>query len=369
MVKSMFAAVAGLRSHQSKMDVIGNNIANVNTYGFKTARATFRDVFYVTNSGAADAGEIYGGTNPSQVGYGAKLGSIDSLMTGGGTASTDNPTDCMIQGNGFFLVGLKPSEISNTQVRTGMAVGVASASTDNNNNNNNNQGGDDNKDITRVDGVDYTKAGAIDQDSVMSLNFTRVGIFNFDGAGNLVDSNGRMVYGFQAEYKVTGDSSGTSGSGTSGSGTNTSGTYEIALNKLTAIRLPNKNAANASAKYEPMELKNITIGADGTIIGVNDKNQTVKVGQIALANVPNPNALERQEDSYYTAKANTGVITVNPSGQNSTGVIKSGCLEMSNVDLSKEFTDMITTQRGFQANTRIITVTDNMLEELVNMKR
>lgn len=332
MVKSMFAAVAGLRAHQAKMDVIGNNIANVNTYGYKAARATFRDVFYATSSGASDAGDTFGGTNPSQVGYGSKLGSIDSLMTGGGTATTDNPTDCMIVGNGFFLVGQKPSETAG--IRDGITVKTGK-----------NDDGTVNEDES---------AGEVDQTEISSLNLTRVGIFNFDGDGNLVDSNGRMVYGFASEYKAGADADST-------------GTYELNMKSITALRLPNKNTD--ATKYEPMTLKNITIGKDGSIVGTNDENKSILVGQIALANVPNPNALERGENSYYTAKANTGTITVNPSGQNSTGTIEAGCLEMSNVDLSKEFTDMITTQRGFQANTRIITVTDTMLEELVNLKR
>lgn len=317
MVKSMFAAVAGLRAHQAKMDVIGNNIANVNTYGYKAARATFRDVFYSTSSGAGNAGDKYGGTNPSQLGYGSKIGSIDSLMTGGGTATTDNPTDCMIVGNGFFLVGSKPSEKEGV---TGLKVSTEAG-----------------------------KLGEVNQTDVSALSLTRVGIFNFDGSGNLVDSNGRMVYGFASKY----DSA--------------KSEYSLNMDAVTALKIPSKNAA--ADAYEPMALKNITIGKDGSIVGTNDQDKSILIGKIAMANVPNPNALERGENSYYTAKANTGTITVNPSGQNSTGTIESGCLEMSNVDLSKEFTDMITTQRGFQANTRIITVTDTMLEELVNLKR
>lgn len=340
MVKSMFAAVAGLRAHQGKMDVIGNNIANVNTYGYKTARATFRDVFYATTSGASEAGEVWGGTNPNQLGYGSSVASIDSIMTGGGVAATDNPMDCMIIGNGFFVVGQRPGEGEDAKITVG----------------------NDPK-ATEAD----KQPGAVKQDKIKTQSLTRVGIFNFDGQGNLVDSNGRMVYGFLAVYGAQEDA----GAG----GTATEAKYTIKTDELRALKLPNKNKVDAGTggapdnKYEPMPLKNITIGKDGTIIGTNDKDEVVTVGQIAIVNVPNPNALERQEKSYYKAKANTGVITVNRSGQNSTGDIQSGVLEMSNVDLSREFTDMITTQRGFQANTRIVTVTDQMLEELVNMKR
>ena len=349
MVKSMFAAVAGLRAHQGKMDVIGNNIANVNTYGYKTARATFRDVFYATTSGASDPGEVYGGTNPNQLGYGSVVASVDSIMTSGGVAATDSPLDTMIVGNGFFIVGPKPAETAGAGIYDSVEVGT--------------------KDSGNAGGGQGTtlQPGQIDQDKVKAYSFTRVGNFSFDGAGNLVDSEGRMVYGFPAEYSVDPNAG----------GTGTKSKYEIKRNKLTALRLPNKNQANQGSgtggatndKYEPMELRNITIGKDGTITGTKDGGEVITIGQIALANFMNPQALERQERSYYKAKANTGTITVNPSGQNSTGTMQSGALEMSNVDLSREFTDMITTHRGFQANTRIITVTDQMLEEMVNMKR
>jgi flagellar hook protein FlgE len=317
MVKSMFAAVAGLRAHQSKMDVIGNNIANVNTYGYKSARATFSDVYYATTSGAGSSGEVYGGTNPSQVGYGSKINSIDSLMTSGGAAATDSSTDCMIEGNGFFLVGTKGTELELSEAEEGTTVG----------------------------GV------ATDQTALSALKLTRVGIFNFDEDGYLVDSNGMCAYGFQPNGEDATEEDG-----------------EINTLALSEIRLPNALGED-SDEYEPIQLSSISIGSDGIITGVNDAEEVITIGQIALANVPNPNALERGANGYYTAKNNTGTITVNPSGQNSTGQISSGYLEMSNVDLSKEFTEMITCQRGFQANTRIITVTDTMLEELVNLKR
>ena len=314
MVKSMFAAVAGLRAHQTKMDVIGNNIANVNTYGYKTARATFTDMFYATSSGSSSSGDVYGGTNPTQIGYGSKIGSIDSLMTTGGTATTDSPTDCMITGNGFFVV--------NTKGKT----------------------------LTLSEGSDTETAGvATDPAALSSFSYTRVGNFNFDEDGFLVDPNGMVVYGFPSSTDTT------------------TGETTIDTKTLSAIRLPNKTGDDTN--YEPEQLNSISIGSDGKITGKNDAGEIVTVGQLAVANVPNPNALERSEGGYYTAKNNTGTITMNPSGQNSTGTIAGGCLEMSNVDLSKEFTDMITCQRGFQANTRIITVTDSMLEELVNMKR
>ena len=117
------------------------------------------------------------------------------------------------------------------------------------------------------------------------------------------------------------------------------------------------------------EMKNIAVGMDGTITG-EDVDGTIQIiGKIAIANVPNPDALQHEGNSYYKAVNNTGVITYTTPGESNTGVLRSGGLEMSNVDLANEFSDMIMTQRGFQANSKMITVSDEMLETLVNLKR
>jgi len=128
--------------------------------------------------------------------------------------------------------------------------------------------------------------------------------------------------------------------------------------------------ATANVYSATMKLTNITIGSDGIVIGVNqDTEEIVTLGRLMIADVPNPNALENTSNGYYKAKKNTGVVTAEVPGHGSTGSLNPGRLEMANVDLAQEFTDMITTQRGFQANGRIITVTDEMLAELVNLKR
>lgn len=109
MVKSMYSGISGLRAHQQKMDVIGNNIANVNTFGYKSGRVTFKESIYQTTMNSSSGNEVYGGSNPSQVGYGSQVGSIDLMFTTGAYAPTDSATDCMIDGQGFFLVGKKPA--------------------------------------------------------------------------------------------------------------------------------------------------------------------------------------------------------------------------------------------------------------------
>jgi len=201
--------------------------------------------------------------------------------------------------------------------------------------------------------------GPIGIGEVTSLNLTRVGSFVFDGSGNFVDMNRNHVYGFVAipgEEDIFDPAD-----PTIVIGKRTVYTYDTT--EVEPLKMP------LDASGEQLILKQITIGSDGTIIGIDDDNNVVQVGKIAVANVPNPSALEASSNSYYLAKANTGLILASIPGENTTGMIQAGGLEMSNVDLAKEFTDMITTQRGYQANTRIITVTDEMLAELVNMKR
>jgi len=271
-MKALYSGVSGMRSHQTKMDVTGNNIANVNTNGYKSQRATFRDVYYqqVRNPGKASTG--IGGTNSSQIGYGVQVGSIDTIHTLSGYSPTNKGDDLYINGEGYFKV----------------------------------------------------------QDASGNMYYTRYGAFNFDAQGQLVDSNGSIVLG------INGD--------------------------VTAA----SNATIAETSLKPIDIdidnyKNITINSDGTITGVKDDN-VVTLGLIAIATVPNQAALTLEGSSYYTAGNNTGTITYHAAGLGGSGAIVTGGLEMSNVDLANEFSDMIITQRGFQANTKIISVVDQMLE-------
>ena len=288
MMKALYSGVSGMRSHQTKMDVIGNNIANVNTNGYKTQRATFRDIYYqqLQTPGAATANTI-GGTNASQVGYGAQVDSVDTIHTLTGYSPTNKGTDIYINGDGYFMVK-------------------------------------DNSDNTY---------------------FTRYGAMHFDSSGNLVDSNGSRVFGLKK------------------GATATDGKIEDTSTDFGAI--------NINLDH----YKNITINRDGTITGVamedaaEDNDTIVTLAQIAIAYVPNQNALVAEGSSYYSESVDSGTITYNVPGLNATGPLITGALEMSNVDLANEFSDMIITQRGFQANTKIISVVDQMLEELVNLKR
>ena len=315
MIKSMFSGVSGLRAHQSKMDVIGNNIANVNTFGYKAGRATFKESIYQTVSGSSDGTDTFGGKNPSQIGYGSQIGSIDLMFSSGSYAPTDSPTDCMIDGNGFFLVGSK-----NLAGENGIVAGQ-----------------DPNVDS-----------------QLNQLILTRVGDFRFDGDGYLVDSNSNVVYGFVPEEEITdpiiSDAVGA---------------------VLKPIRIPDKDGSMASDSTEArMNINSIRIDDNGNVIGINAAdNKPITIAKIGVANVANPNALEKSRGPYYKIVSNAGNAVAFGAGDGGTGMLMSNGLEMANVDLAKEFSEMITTQRGFQANTRIITVSDEMIQELISMKR
>lgn len=310
MVKSMFAGVAGLKAHQQKMDVIGNNIANCNTIAFKSSSVTFKDAMYQTVTGASGGtatNNMYGGQNPSQVGYGSMVGGISSLFTTGGVAADADNLHCMIDGSAFFMVGPFNDK--------GIPIG------------------------------DVTKSSTI--------NLSRAGLFSVDENGYLVDDQKNYVYGFANKNDAT-------------------QTPDMDKTQLLPLRIPynGNNAVHNIVSY--------SIKSDGTIIGTTSGEKpdgsgdpdvsTVTIGQVAIATVQNPNGLERTAGYYYKASENTGTVTVNEAG-GTAGQIIGNATELANVDLAKEFSDMITTQRGFQANSKIITVTDQMLEELVNLKR
>jgi flagellar hook protein FlgE len=263
------------------MDVIGNNIANVNTVGFKSQRVIFKDLYYQTMASATapTTAPVSGGTNPMQLGYGSAIASIDVINSRSGYQTTDVSTDLYISGDGYFQV----------------------------------------------------------QDSMGNVSYTRVGSFEFDADGNLVDKNGNLVCG---------------------------------ANQADLPMPPSPTTIVPIQVADIHTYSEIAVGQDGTISAVDSATgNTVILAQIALVKFPNPNALSMQGNQYVKQTLNSGPPTYSMPGRNATGSIIANGLEMSNVDLSKEFTDMIVTQRGFQANSRVITTSDEILQELVNLKR
>ena len=302
MVGSMYAAISGLRTHQQKMNVIGNNIANVNTYGYKSQRTTFKESMYSSLRASTGGTATMGGTNASQIGYGCSVGTIDMNMKTGTYAITDRTLDVMIDGDGFLITG----------------------------------------NIT--DGYDLAT------ESIDGLQLSRLGNLDFDNNGYLVDGNGNVIYGFAQDDQLDYDT-----------------------DTLVPLKKPTDDNGDI------MALTNISISDKGEITG-SYGDQIITIGCIALAYVDNPNGLTHLGGPYYQAGGNAGGVRAGTVGNvigagDDTGIVNfnssfvPGALEMSNVDISNEFADLITTQRGFQANTKIITVTDEMLSDLVSMKR
>ncbi|AGT31542.1 flagellar basal body rod protein FlgG [Geobacillus genomosp. 3] len=285
MLRSMYSGIGAMRNFQTKLDVIGNNIANVNTYGFKKGRTVFQDLMSQTISGASGPNAGRGGTNPKQVGLGSQLAAIDTIHTQGSLQTTGRVLDLAISGDGFFILG----ELNNNR-------------------------------------------------QLVNPLFTRAGNFYLDKEGHIVNADGLYLVG-------EGYSNGT----------------------FTGFR----------ARIQvPTDAQSMSIGADGVVNYVDSEGRLQVAGRIRLAKFPNSDGLEKVGGNLFRETANSGTIIGEddewiafPPQENGTGTIVSGALEMSNVDLAEEFTEMIVAQRGFQANTRIITTSDEILQELVNLKK
>jgi flagellar hook protein FlgE len=274
MLRSMFSAVSGLRSHQTMMDVVGNNIANVNTTGYKASRTTFQETLtqLVRGGTAGDAG-VAGGQNPMQIGLGTQIAATDMVFTQGASQATGRPTDVAIQGDGFFVVQSGDEEV-------------------------------------------YTRSGA----------------FSFDSVGNLVTPGGQMLMGFAPGGAPAG-----------------------AISPVT---------------IDPATHTDVTIGADGMVVGRRTDDGTLEeLAQLAMVRFPNVGGLEREGNGMFRDSPAAGGRILDVPGNEGLGTLQAGTLEMSNVDLAAEFTNLIMSQRGFQANARTISTSDELLQELVNLKR
>ncbi|NSW89879.1 MAG: flagellar hook protein FlgE [Firmicutes bacterium] len=441
MMRSMYASVSGLRAHQAKMDVIGNNIANVNTIGFRASRVTFQEIFNQTLKGASapDPALGRGGTNPMQIGLGINVGAIDTITTRGGLQRTDNPTDLYIDGEGFFIVkgshadtfkftragNFTYDELGNLVTAGGLNVygwldygGKADVD--------GNYVFETNKPVEPINlyadnynGNKRIVAAKATENAKLSGNLdATTPIFdpNEDEAAQLIvpiivyDSLG-IEYEINVEFRKTAATGGittwewkvtSGGLSSEASGTiqfNADGKIVKADNQArvtsTITLIPNDSIGSKSFDvvldftditmyagsensvkpvivdgYPSGSLTSFSIGSDGIIMGIYSNGKQQPLGLIGLANFDNPAGLQRVGDNMYIPTPNSGDFkrAVKP-GTASAGILNPGVLEMSNVDLAKEFTEMIVTQRGFQANTRILTTVDEMLQEMVNMKR
>lgn len=411
MMRSLFAGVSGLRNHQIRMDVIANNIANVNTTGYKMARVTFQDLFYQTLRGASAPQDGIGGTDPIQVGLGMIIGGINTIHTPGNFQYTGNPTDFAIQGDGFFIVtdGIKNYFTRDGAFSIGLDGSLVNPSTG-----------------YKVLGWRANTSGIVDTSmpvepivipkgqQMMARATSNVKIVgNLDAQSDLgttfsapttiYDSLGvshTLRFTFEKtntnEWTVTASIDGNDISGWSSTIVfNNDGTYDPSSSTVTTLNISaslfnpgagdlniNPDFSNItqlggdtsiSVSYQdgyPMgSLIDFTVSGNGVITGIYSNGLNQVLGQIALANFGNPGGLTRVGSNLFEVSVNSGEPLIGTPGSGGRGSLYVGALEMSNVDLASEFTNMIITQRGFQANSRIITTSDEMLQELVNLKR
>ncbi len=473
MMRSLYAGVAGLKTHQTRMDVIGNNIANVNTTSYKSQSMTFSDLMYQTTQSASGANPTtgVGGINARQIGLGSKTSAIKTAITTQGASQTTNdPFDLMISGDAFFVVHngnenfftrdgsfyvdgkgnlamtstgynvmgwqvdptneniVKKDTVSALRIMTeanmtyppeattkAMVSGVVDK-------NDTDVTGDSGKimnlEFYDKQGYKYTARMSVHDidgdtgefyvqlDDILDATGKSIGTDNVNfgsGANNLTDSEGNQVTDASGnpitnaailKFRETKDDATGADTGAFeyvgavNGKTLTIDFDEADMPNFMDVEIDFSTTSNYNVNGSSTicaisgddsglgsgrkigEMSGITIQKDGMIYASYDNGQSRLLGQIAVATFANPSGLEKAGDNLYSATMNSGEF--DGIGEDITvggGRMDSGVLEMSNVDLSAEFTEMITTQRGFQANSRIITVSDTLLEELTNLKR
>ncbi len=463
MMRSLYSGVSGMQNHQTKMDVIGNNVANVNTTGFKKGRVDFQDMISQQLSGAAAPTTEVGGVNPKEVGLGVQVAAINTIFTQGNLQSTGVSTDIAIQGNGFFVLkngeetfysragafsvdrdgtlvnpanglrvqGWMARELNGEQIiqtaatPTDLVIPLGSKdpahATENVNfacNLNKNTPeileGASEADIAKGTwNTEFKIYDSFGNEHLLAVSFTRVVgnpnqwratvqvdpenadftqtriglgttdgvensfLINFDNhgtlqsvtdsAGNLTNPEGEIV--LQASFTVPDANPDEDGNPYRQTLNINLGTIGSQRNTVTQSASQSSTKAFYQDGYTMGYLDNFKIDSSGIITGVYSNGTNRKIGQIAMATFTNQGGLEKAGENTYVESNNSGLANIGESGIAGKGKLLAGTLEMSNVDLTEQFTDMITTQRGFQSNAKTIQTSDTMLETVLSLKR
>ncbi len=463
MMRSLYSGVSGLQNHQTRMDVIGNNISNVNTNGFKRGRVTFQDMISQQMSGAAKPTDELGGVNPKEVGLGMTVAAIDNIFTQGNLQSTGVTTDLAIKGNGFFILkdgqesfytrngafsldsngtlvnpanGMRVQGWMAEEVNGQMIVKTAATPEDitipvgskdparATTNVNFACNLDKNTPVIREGAsLDDIEKGTWGTEQViydtygnehkLSVSFTRVpdepnlwqavvnvdeengdftqtriGLGTTDGeqntffvafdnmgalqyvtdsAGNVSNTEGEIV--IQASYTVPESNADEEGNPHRQTFNINLGTVGSWKDTITQSAQRSSTKAFYQDGYTMGYLDNFKIDSNGVITGVYTNGTTRTIAQVALATFTNDRGLEKAGDNTFVESNNSGMARIGESGVAGRGSLMSGALEMSNVDLSEQLTDMIVTQRGFQSNAKTIQTADTLLETVLSLKR
>lgn len=463
MMRSLYSGVSGMQNHQTRMDVIGNNVSNVNTTGFKYGRVNFQDMISQQLQSAAAPTDEIGGTNPQEVGLGVQVATIDTIFTQGNLQSTGISTDLAIQGNGFFVMqngentyytraggfgidnegtfvnpanGMKVQGWTAQEANGEMVINTAGTAgditipvgqkdppkatenvkfacnlnkttpeiTENSTESEIINGTWEtetkvydsfgnahtlNVSFQRVAGTDnqWQATVNVDPDSETST-LTRVGLGTTDGTGNtfnlqfdnygtlqsVTDSAGNvsnpdgeilMQTSFQVPESNT-DVDGNPARQTMGINLGTIGSM---TDTITQSASKSTTKAFYQDGYTLGYLDSFQIDSSGIITGVYSNGTNRSLGQVAMASFTNQNGLEKSGDTMFQESNNSGMAKIGTSGTEGRGTFLAGALEMSNVDLTSQFTDMIVTQKGFQANSKTIQTADTLLDTVLSLKR
>jgi flagellar hook protein FlgE len=419
-LRSLFAGVSGIRNHQLMMDVIGNNISNINTVGYKAGRVTFGESFAQTLRSATQPGAERGGMNPIQVGGGSSINGLDTLFSQGTIESTGQATDMAVQGNGFFIVK-KDGKTLYTRAGTFQLDGTGRLV--NPGNGAILQGKIANPDGTipagtalmdllipldMKSGANPTSlvkfAGNLDASAAayspgppetggkatasvsvfdslgnrhtVTLTFTKNASANtwdwsaaVPGASGLTGDTGQITFNADGTLAtgITGPLAFTPGNGANALSINLNIGTPGVFSGITQTQGTSSVTARDQDGYGAGTLSNISIDPSGKVLGTFSNGRVLTLAQILLGEFNNPGGLVKSGDNLYDVSGSSGSAMVTTDNANSS--IVSSALEQSNVDLADEFTRMILAQRGFQANARVVTTSDEFLNEVVNLKR
>ena len=344
MLRSLYSGISGMKVNQTKLDVIGNNLANVSTTAFKGSRVNFSTTISQTLGSASAASDSLGGVNGKQIGLGAQISSIDKIMSQGSMQSTSRSLDVAVDGSGYFMVATGPALT-----------------------------GDAKDSITIVNnGVGTMPANS-------SVAYTRDGSFVLDNEGNLLTSKGYRVLGFAME--TTDPQQNTKIDNIEDNGNvlyvESNNSTKAIDDKLVSLKIPDKvTKIDKAGNKTQVAVKSFNISSDGLITGVLETGEITALGQIAMSSFKNEVGLTDIGNNMYEPSGSSGAAIIS-SGKNSTagrnssgyGDILQGYLEMSGVDMAEQFTDMIVATKAFQAAGKTITTGDEILSEIINLKR
>ena len=340
MLRSLYSGISGMKVNQTKLDVIGNNLANVSTTAFKGSRVNFSTTISQTLGSPSAASDSLGGVNGKQIGLGAQIASIDKIMSQGSMQSTSRSLDVAVDGSGYFMVATGPA-----------LTGDADAITINNN------------------GIGTMPANN-------SVAYTRDGSFVLDNEGNLLTSKGYRVLGFATKSGVDANVPANPVDNIQKDGkvlyVESNNKTEVIDDKLVSLKIPDKVVKNNIE----VAVKSFNISADGLITGVLETGEITALGQIAMSSFKNEVGLTDIGNNMYEPSGSSGAAIISsgknsPTNRNSSGYgdILQGYLEMSGVDMAEQFTDMIVATKAFQAAGKTITTGDEILSEIINLKR